>query len=446
MQRTVFRDLLRISLPLMIGSFIQTLYNLTDAYFLGKLGKEELSAPSIVLNVIMFLILFAFGLSAAGTTLISQAKGKGDQERVDFYLGQTTFVVQSLAFLITAIGLISAPFLLALLQTPAEVFDYAKDYMTIIFWGIPFVFGFFIMQGAMQGIGDTKTPLKIQIVSVILNVALDPILIFGWFGCPALGVKGAAFATIFARGVGSAIAFAVLVRGKHGLTLKRKNLKPNKEVLLLLLRVGLPTALARSSSALGFLALQGIVNSFGASVIAAFGVGSRVVNLFNMPSMSISQGTAALIGQSLGAKDHKRTHHIIVVSIKSVLGFIVPAMTLIFFWGHLVTKFFVDDPETIYHGAMLFRILSFAVVSYGLFNVIAGTLQGAGDTKPLLYIEILRFWGIRVPGAYLLAYALHFGPPGIWYAMLWSNVICFAVGLLWLRRGSWRTAINVERI
>ena len=257
MQRTVFRDLLRISLPLMIGSFIQTLYNLTDAYFLGKLGKEELSAPSIVLNVIMFLIMFAFGLSAAGTTLIAQAKGKGDQERVDFYLGQTTFVIQSLAFLITAIGLISAPFLLTLLQTPAEVFDYARDYMTIIFWGIPFIFGFFIMQGAMQGIGDTKTPLKIQIVSVVLNVAIDPILIFGWFGCPAFGVKGAAFATIFARGVGSAIAFAVLVRGRHGLTLKKKNLKPDKEVLLLLLRVGLPTALARSSSALGFLALAG---------------------------------------------------------------------------------------------------------------------------------------------------------------------------------------------
>jgi Na+-driven multidrug efflux pump len=162
--------------------------------------------------------------------------------------------------------------------------------------------------------------------------------------------------------------------------------------------------------------------------------------------MSISQGTAALIGQSLGAKDHQRTHHIIVVSIKSVLGFIVPAMTLIFLWGNLVTKFFVDDPQTIYHGAMLFRILSFAVISYGLFNVISGTLQGAGDTKALFYIEILRFWGIRVPGAYLLAHAAHFGPPGIWYAMLWSNVICFVVGLLWLRRGSWRTAINVDRI
>ena len=446
MQHAVFRDLLRISLPLMLGSFIQTLYNLTDAYFLGKLGKEELSAPSIVLNLILFLILFALGLSAAGTTLISQAKGKGDQERVDFYLGQTTLVIQILAFVIMGIGLVGANSLLRLLQTPDEVFQYAKDYMTIIFWGIPFLFGFFIIQGAMQGIGDTKTPVKIQIVSVVLNVALDPILIFGWFGCPAFGVKGAAFATVFARGVGSAISFIVLIRGRHGLALTRENLRPNKEALLLLLRVGLPSALARSLSALGFLVLQGIVNSFGASVIAAFGVGTRIVNLFNMPSMSISQGTAALIGQSLGAKDHERTRHIVVVSIKSVLGFIVPAMMVTFFWGNLVTKFFVNDPETIYYGASLLRVMSVAVVFFGLFNVVAGTLQGAGDTKPLMYLQILRLWGIRVPGAYLLAYVAHFGPSGIWYAMLWSNIICFVVGLLWLRRGSWKTAIDVDTI
>jgi putative MATE family efflux protein len=302
------------------------------------------------------------------------------------------------------------------------------------------------MQAAMQGIGNTKTPLKIQVVSVILNLALDPILIFGLFGCPSLGVKGAAIATVLARGVGSAMSFVILIRGNHGLTLKKDNLKPDKEALLLLLRVGVPSALARSLSALGFLVLQGIVNTFGASVIAAFGIGGRIVNLFNMPSMSISQGTAALIGQSLGAKNYERTHQIIAVSLKSVLGFIVPAMVLTFFWGNWVTKFFVDDPETIYYGATLFRVLSIAVVFFGLFNVIAGTLQGAGDTKPLMYLQILRLWGIRVPGAYVLAHVVHFGPPGIWQAMLWSNVLCFAVGLLWLRYGSWKTAINVDTI
>ena len=121
-------------------------------------------------------------------------------------------------------------------------------------------------------------------------------------------------------------------------------------------------------------------------------------------------------------------------------------MTVTFFWGNLVTKFFINDPEVIYHGAMLFRFVSISVIFFALFNVVAGTLQGAGDTKPLMYLQILRLWGIRVPAAYLLANVFHFGPPGIWISMFLSNIICFMLGLLWLRRGSWKTAINVDTI
>lgn len=446
MQRTVFKELLRISLPLMLGSFLQMLYNLTDAYFLGKLGKEELSAPSIVMTLIMFLVMFGMGLSVAGTTLISQSKGKGDQEKVDFYLGQITIVLLIIAFLIMIVGLIMTKPVLRVLQTPDEVLPYVLDYMVIILTGIPLMFGFFILHGTMRGIGNTKTPLQIQIVTVIINVILDPFLIFGLAGFPELGVKGAAIATVFARGVASIISFIILFRGKHGLTLKREDLKPDKEAILLLLRVGLPAALGQSVASLGFVALQGIVNSFGASVIAAFGVANRVINLFNMPSMSISMGTAALVGQSLGAKDHNRTYHIISVSIKSVLGFIVPTMTLTFFWGNWVTRFFISDPEVIYHGAMLFRIVSISVIFFGLFNVISGTLQGAGDTKPLMFLQIFRLWGIRVPSAYFFSTVFHFGPPGIWSGMFLSNIICFGLGLLWLRHGSWKTAINIDTI
>ena len=344
------------------------------------------------------------------------------------------------------VGLLIARPLLTILHTPPEVFQYAFDYMRIIFLGIPLMFGFFVLQASLRGIGNTKTPLMIQIVTITLNVILDPLLIFGMMGFPRLGVRGAAIATVFARIVASVIAFIVLLRGKHGMHLKPGNLKPDKEALSLLLGVGLPSALGQSVATLGFVILQGIVNSFGTAVIAAFGVGNRIINLFNVPCMSISMGTAALIGQSLGAKDHERTHHIIIVSIKAVLGFIVPAMTLTFFWGNLVTRFFVNDSETIYHGAMLFRIVSVSVVFFGLFNVVAGTLQGSGDTKPLMFLQILRLWGFRVPGAYLFAIMLNYGPPGIWSSIFLSNMLCFVLGLLWLRRGSWKTAIDVDKI
>ncbi len=442
----VFRDLFRIALPLMLGSFLQMVYNLTDSYFLGKLGKEELSAPAIVMTLIFFLVTFGMGLAEAGSTLIAQSKGKNDQQRVDFYLGQSTLALVLVSLVIMVFGLVIAKPLLHLLRTPQEILYFALDYMIIIFWGIPLMFGFFVAQSALRGVGNTKTPFKIQLVTVTLNVILDPILIYGWLGVPALGVRGAAIATVTARGLASVLAFAVLIRGKHGVHLKASNLKPDTAAILLMLRVGVPAALGRSIAMLGFVVLQGIVNTFGTAVIAAFGVGNRIINLFNVPCMSISMGTAAMIGQSLGAKDYERAHQVIVVSIKSVLGFIVPSMTLMFFWGNLVTRFFVNDPDTIYHGAMLFRIVSVSVIFFGLFNVVAGTSQGAGDTKPLMVLQILRLWGFRVPVAYLLALTFGFGPPGIWVGMFISNIACFVLGLLWLRRGSWKTAIDVDVI
>ncbi len=446
MSPTIFRDLFRISLPLMIGTFLQTLYGLTDIFFLGKLGKAEVSAASIATPANLFLIFFAVGLSSAGTTLISQSKGKGEQGKIDFYLGQTTFVLLGVGVLLMLVGLIGAKYLLILLQTPEEVFPFAFEYMTLFFLGIPSIFGGFVIMGSMQGIGDTKTPLKLEVVTNIINVILDPILIFGLWGCPALGVKGAAIATVIARGMLAVIGFILLIRGKHGLTLKRKHLIPDTKGILLLFRIGLPPALGQSFGSLGTIVLQGLINSFGAGVIAAAGVGNSVMKIFFLPSMAISSGAAVLIGQSLGAKDYTRLTQIISVSIKSTLGILVIPMAAIFFWGDGIARFFIHDPETIAHSVMFFRFASISTIFFALFNVVSGVLQGAGDTKPLMCLQLLKLWGIRLPVAYFLVKFLLLGPSGIWASMVAANLICFLVGLFRLQGESWKMAIDVDAL
>ena len=446
MHKSLLRQLLTIALPLMAGNLVQTLYNLTDAYFLGKLGSAELSAPTIAFPIIFFLILFGIGLSMAGTTLIAQSRGKGEQEKVDFYLGQSTLTLMITSLILTGAGLLLAEPLLKLLQTPEGVYDFTLDYMTIIFAGMPFMFGFLVLQSGMQGIGRTMVPLVLQVFTVALNIGLDPLLIFGAGPFPALGVRGAAIATVVARGAGSTVAFAVLIRGRYGIRLRLKNLRPHRSSIGLLLRIGLPSSFGQAVSALGFTVLQGIVNSFGPAVIAAFGVGNRLINLFNMPAMGISRATTTLVGQNLGAGDPERAGKAVALSILLIQGFLVPAMILSFFYGSSFIRFFVDDPETMRYGAQLFRVVAPSVIFFGFFHAVTGALQGAGDTRPVMYLNIARLWLLRVPAAYLLAYVVRIGPGAIWWGMFLSNIVTAAAGLLYLRKGTWVRALDGREV
>ncbi len=430
----------------MLGNFLQMLYNLADSWFLGKVGKEALSAPSISMNLIFFLIIFAFGFSNAGTTLISQSTGMGDSRKTDFYLGQMTILLLFVALIISIAGIIFTDTLLGLMQVPEDTFQYTSDYLKIILAGIPFMFMSFILRSALQGIGDSMTPLIIQAVTVFLNIVLDPIFIFGFGPVPAMTVRGAAYATVIARLTASVIAVYILLKGSRGIKLHPKDMIPDRKAIKLLLRIGLPSSIGQGISALGFTVLQGVVNGFGTAVIAAFGIGNRIIGLFNMPAMGISQATSVLVGQQLGAKNYSSVKKIVKHSFITIIVFISIGMTITFFKGNSVVRFFVDDPDVIYHGAMLFKIVSPSVIFFALFTVANGALQGAGDTKPIMVFNIIRLWGIRVPVVLLLVALTALGPVSIWIGMFASNLIVALFSLILLSRGKWMYRLDSEEI
>jgi putative MATE family efflux protein len=444
--KTLYSQLIKLSLPIMAGNLLQTLYNLADAFFLGKVSKEALSAPSISFSIVFFLIVFGMGFAAAGTTLISQAKGKGDRGKQDFYLGQMTTMLMISGVATTIIGLLLTNFLLRVLQVPQEAYLYTKQYMTIIFMGLPFMYMTFILASSLQGIGDSLTPLYIQIFTVLFNVALDPLLIFGWGPIPAMEVKGAAIATVTARALASFISLYILVKGKRGIQLHFQNLKPQRKAVGLLIKIGLPNSIGQGLTALGFTTLQGIVNSFGTSVIAAFGIGNRIVGMFNMPAMGFSQATAVLVGQSLGAKKKDQAKLVVRYSLYTIFVFITLGMILTFFKGNLFVRFFINDPEVIEHGVTLFRILSPSVIFFALFTVLSGAFRGAGDTKPIMFLNVARLWGLRVPFAYLFSILLAWGPSGIWSAMFLSNIVMFIIGYIMLKSNRWLHKLDPDSI
>lgn len=440
--RELYSTLLRLATPIMLANLFQMFYNLADAFFLGRVGREAVSAVAISFNIVMLIVVVGAGLATAGQTLISQSKGRGDQEKVDFYLGQMTTSLLGFSVIISAGGAIIIPALLSLLQVPADAFPETQQYLRIIFAGLPLMFLFFVMQAAMQGIGDSMTPLLIQAATIILNITLDPLLIFGVGPFPRMEVAGAAVATVISRSAGSAVALAILLRGNRGIRLHARHLVPRAHAVRLFFRIGAPVSVGQGLSGMGFVVLQGIVNGFGTAVIAAFGVGTRIIGLFNMPAIGFSRATASLVGQSIGAGRHEQARRVLRQSVLTILVFISAGMAVTFFFGNSVVRFFVDDPAVIAVGAQMFRIISISVVPFAMLTVANGAFQGGGYTRPVMFLNIARLWGLRVPAAYLLAVVLAAGPVGIWVSMVISNVVIAAAGFWILSKGRWLTALD----
>lgn len=442
-QHRLFPRLVTLAVPIMLTNLLQVTYNLVDAWFLGRISAEAVSAPSISFSVVFFLSVFGMGFSQAGTTVVSQAHGAGKRSLVDFYASQTVSLVTVTGVIIGLVGVGAVEPLLWLLRVPDAALEGTRIYMRIIFGAVPFMFFFFVLQGLLQGVGDSVTPLVVQFVTVALNAVLDPLLIFGVGPFPELGVAGAATATLISRGLSAVAILVILFRGRDRLSVHAADLRPRDGAWRRLIGIGFPLATGQGLAALGFTVLQGIVNGFGVAVVAAFGVGNRIIGMFNMPAIGLSRATAALVGQELGAGREDEARHVVRISVLTMLAFIVPAMTLMFFYGNSVMRFFVDDQQVIAHGATLFRVVTVSVIPFTLFTVINGAFQGGGDTRPVMILNIVRLWGLRVPFAMLLAWHLAMGPVGIWYAMFISNITTAAAGFLLLRTGRWLRQLDL---
>ncbi len=441
-----FKPLLGIALPMMLGSAIETVYNLTDAFFLGRLGTAEIGAPSIAFSIVFFLTVFGSGLSGAGTTLIAQSRGKGDAAKMNGYMNQSTSLLLVASVALAALGaVVAAPLLLAL-NTPDEVYGFALVYMRIVFVGIPFTFMYFALQSAFTAIGDSATPIKVHLLAIGINVALDPLLIFGFGPVPAMGVAGAAIATVASQGVGAALSLSVLRRGRSGLRLSLSEMRPRSKAWGLLLRIGLPASVGQGLSAFGFTVLQGVVNMFGTSAIAAFGVGNRLMNLFDIPTHGIASATTSLVGRAMGAKDERSAMRVVRTALLMVLIFEIPLLSLAFAYGGGLVRLFVSDPEAIRLGDVMFKVVTPSLLMFGLYFALSGAFQGAGDTKVIMALSVFRLWVVRVPLAYLLAYRTSLGPLSIWAAMFASNFLTAAIGFVYFKLGRWKRALDPDRI
>ncbi|MCS7217129.1 MAG: MATE family efflux transporter [Candidatus Bipolaricaulota bacterium] len=437
----ILKTLVLLAWPVMVTSALQALYNLVDAFWLGRLGTAAVAAPGMAWPILFFFMSFAGGFQAAGSTFVAQYFGAGDRRGAEASAGQLLGFLGLLSVALGALGYALAPTVLRLIRAPAEVFPYALTYLRIECLGLPIMFAAQAFGGFMVGLGQTRFLMYISASSLLLNAVLDPLFIFGWGPFPAWGVAGAAWATVLSRAVVAAIGLALLFSGRRGLRLAPRDLRPKLSFVLPILRVGLPNVLDQASTSLGFVVMMGLVAGFGTTVVAAYTVGNRIINLINVVSWGAGSALVAMIGQNLGAERYARAGQVARRGILATFLALVGLYGVTLLLRRPLFALFVRDPAVIQEGVWYIMIFGISIPFFGLFDAAAAVFRGSGHTVPPMVMALVRLWGLRVFLSWLFGYRLGYGPTGMWVGMTLSNVLAGVALVLWLRRGTWKRRV-----
>lgn len=438
----IIKTLLVLGWPVIISNALQMLYNLVDTYWLGKIGKIAVSAPTVGFPVVFLLISLGFGFSIAGVSLVSQHTGAGSSENANKAAGQVISFMLVSSVVLSAIGYGVAPGLLrTLMGVPEDVFPKALIYIRIIFAGLPLMFVFFAFRSLIRGIGDMITPMLVTGASVIANMFLDPLLIFGLGILPGMGVAGAALATVLSRGAASLLAIYLLFSGRLEIHLHLRDLILKLRWVKQILKIGLPSAIGQAGTAVGSVLLMGLISRLGVVAVSSYGIGQRIIRLLNVAIWGLASPLTTMIGQNIGAKNESRASSIAKRAYGLSFSTLVTLAFVVFLLRRPLFGVFIDDPEVITAGARFLSIFLWSIPFFGVFRLTSSVFRGAGHTRPPMIMSLVRLIPLRVGVSYLLAFGvvgINLGKDGIWLGLFASNFVVGIMAFVWFLTGTWK--------
>lgn len=438
----------KLSIPIVLANMLHSAYQLTDTFWVGRIGADAVAAVSVSFPIIFVLLSMGMGLTVAGTVLISQYWGKNDQQMIDFFTGQTFFVMAVISIIFSFLGYYFSAYIIELMGVDQKVAKDAIDYMQISFMGLFFMYSYITFQNILRGVGNVKTPFYIVLMTVLLNFIFDPVLIMGFGPIEAMGVKGAAWATVLTQAIASLIGFILLFRSNQGIGLKVKNLVPHIKHVKKILRLGAPASAEQSARALSMTLMTFLVAHFGTHSTAVFGIGIRILSFVIIPALGFSQATSTLVGQSIGAEDREGANNVAKRATLLIFLFLTLAGVLFFFGAKMTVEIFLPNaPDVILEGEKFIKIIALTFGFIGVQQVISGAFRGGGSTTLAMLLAVISLWVIRFPLAYILAYHTKLMVDGIWWAISISNLMAGILALLIFKNANWiRNLVEEEKI
>ena len=424
--------LLKLSAPGVIGMLINALYNIVDSIYIGRLSTEALSALSLSFPIQMIIISLSAGTGIGTNSLISRLLGKGKKHRANNTAEHVFFIALIYAALTMVVGFFWGQDLIGLFTNNQELINLTSQYLQIIMMGSVAIYVPIIFNNILRGEGNTFTPMLTMMIGAITNIILDPFLIFGIGIFPKLGVQGAAYATLFGRGLAGVFIMYIVLYGDNEVELKLSEFEFDIEILKDIYQVGFPAMLMRALASVMLAGMNRIVGYYDTTAIAVVGIYFRMQSIIILPIFGLSQGFMPLVGYNYGHGNPNRMKKTIAFGSILAFSFALLGFTIFQIFPTELITLFNKDPELIKIGSTALKRISFAYLIMG-FNIIGSTtFQALGRGFPSLFISSLRQIFILLPVMYYLGQIQ--GLQALWFAFPIAEVISFSLLIFWLLR------------
>ena len=431
------RAIVLLAIPMMLELVMESTFGLVDIFFVGKLGSAAVATVGLTGSLIILVFAIVMGLSMGTTAMVARRIGEGSPEAASVVAWQAILAGVLGAVPISVLGtLLARPMLRWMGATEAVIGGYL--YTAVLFAGSVTIFLLFLNNAIFRGAGDAAAAMRTLWLANLINMALDPLLIFGIGPFPELGLLGAALATTIGRGAGVAYQLAILFRGTGRVSITKSAMRWDQTAFRTLLRVSVTGMVQFFVATAAWLGVTRIVALFGEQVLAGYTVTLRLIHFAILPSWGVSNAAATLVGQNLGAGKPDRAERAVIVT--GFVNFAMLGVIAIVFWSFAnpLIRIFTSDPEVVASGVESLRILSAGYIFAGFSMVFGQAFNGSGDTATPAWINFLVYWCWQLPLAYFLAKPMGVGETGIYVSLVVSGATWMAVGYSLFRRGKWK--------
>ncbi len=438
---SIGKAILLLSIPMVLELVMESVFAVVDIFFVSKLGAEAVATVGLTESMMTIIYAIGIGFSMAATAIIARRTGEKNSEGAAIAAVQSILVAIIVSVPFLALGIFGAKSLLALMGASQGIIAEGYTYTAIMLGSNVFIMLLFIINAIFRGVGDAAVAMRALWLANIINIILDPCLIFGLGFFPELGIKGAAVATTIGRGTGVLFQFYMLQRKGGRIHLAAKHLKLQTDVMKRLLRLslgGIGQFIIATSSWIG---LVRIMAQFGSDSLAGYTIAVRIVMFSILPSWGMSNAAATLVGQNLGAKKPDRAEKSVWISAVINMFFLVGIGVIFLLHSEFLIRIFTSEPAVVAIGAKCLRYFSYGYVFYAYGMIMTQAFNGAGDTATPTKMNFVLFWLIEIPLAYFLALKFDYREVGVFISIIVAESLLGVVGVILFKRGKWKEKV-----
>jgi len=438
---SISRAIVLLAVPMVLEMIMESLFGVVDVFWVAHLGADAITTVGLTETCLTVVFVIALGLSMGATAMVARRIGEKDEASAGLVAVQAIVVGIVVSAITAAIGYFYAADLLRLMGATENVVKLGTGYTRMIFGGSVTIFLLFLINAVFRGAGDAAVAMRVLWLANIVNICLNPCLIFGVGPFPRLGVTGSAVGTTIGRAIGVAFQLWILTSGRGRFVIRAAQVRLDFAVMARMIRLSLTAIFQYMVQMASWIGVVRIIASFGSAAAAANTLAIKIIIFAILPSWGMSNAAATLVGQNLGAGKPERAETSVWRTGFYNMLFLGTVGLIFAAFAERIIGLFTNDPAVVPIAVSGLRLLSYGNISYAYGMVVTAAFNGAGDTFTPTILNLICFWVVQIPVACLLAFHTSLGPRGAFIAVLISDTLLALLGIVWFRRGAWKHTV-----